>query len=197
MQVSRCNYVRLDLGLIRLQLKAACPFGLCIFKIIPISDHKFTWGVYLEVRGLELDKISGWIDSHLGLFWVVQREDLRSLSGHFRKLNGGHHKERRILQQSRTTGIWRGVLAFELAYTCWGPVKGFRSFDERIYRVPFSTEIPDFWKGRIAFILIWWLNLKDCCRGKNDGCMWHEECLDPYAWQTKEVKTVKAFIFNA
>ena len=29
----------------------------------------------LEVRELELDKIGGWIDSLLGLFWVVRRVD--------------------------------------------------------------------------------------------------------------------------
>ena len=68
----------LDLGLIRRQLKAACPFGHCIFLIIPISNHEgqvMGSSYILEVRELELDKIGGWIDSLLGLFWVVRRVD--------------------------------------------------------------------------------------------------------------------------
>lgn len=67
---------------------------------------KFSYGEYiLEVRGLELDKISGWIDSHLGLFWVVQRADLRSLSGHFRKAERGSIQRKKNFAAVRTTGI--------------------------------------------------------------------------------------------
>lgn len=56
------------------------------------------------MRGLELDKISGWIDSHLGLFWVVQRADLRSLSGHFRKAERGSIQKKNFAAV-RTAGI--------------------------------------------------------------------------------------------
>lgn len=57
------------------------------------------WGVHniLEVRELELDKIRGWIDSYLGLFWVVRRVDLRSLCGYFRTAE--LRSIQRILQQ--------------------------------------------------------------------------------------------------
>lgn len=67
------------------------------------------------MRELELDKISGWIDSHLGLFWVVRRADLRSLSGHSRKAELGPIQRKKNFAAVRTIGTGRGQsLASEL-----------------------------------------------------------------------------------
>lgn len=82
------------------------------------------WGVHniLEVRELELDKIRGWIDSYLGLFWVVRRVDLRSLCGYFRTAE--LRSIQRILQQLEPEGP-EGDSLWPLSWACicWGPVE--------------------------------------------------------------------------
>lgn len=81
---------------------------------------------------------------------------------------------------SRTIETWSVDCLWFLSHACacWDAVERVpaldRRFDKMVSRVPFNTENPDFWKGRSAFILIWWLNLKDHCRAKNYRCMCYE-----------------------